>query len=133
MVTNYQRGARFENYIKTLFQENGYYVCRSAGSKGAVDLVAIRRYENFNHTDILFIQCKRNMRMPKKEKDKLILLSRIFGAIPMLVGKRKKRMEAPLFINLETLNDESIRIRTSSKQQKSQKQRKSKSRSKHKV
>lgn len=39
---NYQKGRRREYYIKSKYKELGFYVQRSAGSKGAVDLIALR-------------------------------------------------------------------------------------------
>ncbi len=42
MVKNkYQKGAKEENAIKTFLEKKGYYVMRSAGSKGPFDLIAI--------------------------------------------------------------------------------------------
>ncbi len=42
MTTNYARGAKFERQTKVLLEQHGWFVIRSAGSKGLVDLVAIR-------------------------------------------------------------------------------------------
>jgi len=39
-VNQYRRGARVERILKKKLESEGYYVVRSAGSKGAVDLVA---------------------------------------------------------------------------------------------
>jgi Holliday junction resolvase len=51
-LTNYSRGAAFERKIKKQYEAEGYYVIRSAGSKGPLDLVALK------HDSFVFIQCK---------------------------------------------------------------------------
>lgn len=50
--TKYNRGVALERFIKRALEANGYYVMRSAGSKGIADLIAI------NHLELLFIQAK---------------------------------------------------------------------------
>ena len=44
-MTNYQRGYRLELLAKRELIARGYYVVRSAGSHGAVDLVAMKEKE----------------------------------------------------------------------------------------
>lgn len=39
-MTNYQRGADVERSVRAYLESEGWYVIRSAGSKGAVDLLA---------------------------------------------------------------------------------------------
>ena len=41
--TNYQRGRNHEYYIKQKYEDLNFFVIRSAGSKGPVDLIAIKR------------------------------------------------------------------------------------------
>jgi Holliday junction resolvase len=41
LSTNYTRGATLERKIKKQLEDEGYYVMRSAGSKGQVDLLAL--------------------------------------------------------------------------------------------
>ena len=53
-MSNYDKGARLERIAKKRLEARGYTVVRSAGSKGAVDLVAW----NAKHT--LLIQVKSN-------------------------------------------------------------------------
>lgn len=53
MATHYQRGRAFEWKIRKEYEAKGYYVTRSAGSKGYWDLVCL-------HPNIIcLIQCKR--------------------------------------------------------------------------
>jgi len=51
---SYQKGTRFELKVKKWLEARGFTVCRSAGSKGLVDLIAT------NHTKCWHIQCKMN-------------------------------------------------------------------------
>lgn len=52
MASHYARGARVENQVADHLRERGYDVIRSAGSKGAADLVALSEGE------VLLIQVK---------------------------------------------------------------------------
>lgn len=51
-MTNYANGRAFEYRVMELLRDAGYTVVRSAGSKGAADLVAIKPGQ------VLFVQCK---------------------------------------------------------------------------
>ena len=42
---NYSRGRRYEYMARNLLRNRGYYVVRSAGSKGAADLIASNEHE----------------------------------------------------------------------------------------
>jgi Holliday junction resolvase len=50
-MTNYERGRKFENYVKSLLRGNGFEVVRCAGSK-PVDLIA------FKPDTTILIECK---------------------------------------------------------------------------
>ena len=65
MVNQYRRGARVERLLRKKLESEGYYVVRSAGSKGAVDLVAW----NYNHC--LVIQVALIGVKTKKDYDRL--------------------------------------------------------------
>lgn len=54
-MANYRTGARLERRLRAHLIRNGYSVVRSAGSKGAIDLVAC------NAETILLIQAKKNL------------------------------------------------------------------------
>lgn len=54
MNKNYIRGVNIEYKIKKLLEEQGYYVSRSSGSHGAVDIIAI------NKDGVRLIQSKRS-------------------------------------------------------------------------
>lgn len=51
-MANYARGAKVEYHVRDLYKSKGYFVMRSAGSRGAFDLLA---YDKYN---VIFIQCK---------------------------------------------------------------------------
>jgi len=76
---NYRRGADLERAAKHHLEDNGYYVIKSAGSKGVADLVAIKPGET------LLVQCKR----PKDgyllpaERVALRQLALRLGAVPL--------------------------------------------------
>lgn len=78
-VTQYSKGRSFEHYVKAKLEKEGWWVCRSAGSKGRADLVAIRCdvvSGNFNLTTTRLIQCKSGKeRISGKEKQELIDLA----------------------------------------------------------
>lgn len=40
-MTNYSRGADFERALKREYEADGFFVVRSAGSRGAIDLMGI--------------------------------------------------------------------------------------------
>ena len=65
-MSQYARGANFERKVKELWEDRGYFVVRSAGSKGPVDLVAIA----YEYRPIL-IQCKLTGMITAAEKKRL--------------------------------------------------------------
>lgn len=81
----YAKGRSFEYRMRNYYRKQGYFVLRSAQSKGPADLVALKKNE------ILFIQCKLGGWINKKEKEKLILLAKSVGAIPILATRPKFR------------------------------------------
>lgn len=52
-MTNYADGRRFEYKVRDALADDGYYLIRSAGSKGLIDVVA------FKPGQMLFVQAKR--------------------------------------------------------------------------
>lgn len=51
-MSNYRNGGNLERAVKQSLETDGYYVIKSGGSKGIVDLAA------FKPGETLFIQCK---------------------------------------------------------------------------
>ena len=64
-MNQYRRGARVERILKKKLESEGYYVVRSAGSKGEVDLVA------WNMNRIIVIQVAKIGVKTKKDLDRL--------------------------------------------------------------
>ena len=65
-MSNYATGARIERLARDVLRRYGYYVVRSAGSKGAFDLVA------WNKDEIKFIQCKKVGAWSKADLEKMV-------------------------------------------------------------
>ncbi len=84
---NYRSGANFEREVKRLLESKKFYVVRSAGSKGAVDIVAGKNYVFY------FIQCKASHRIPLHTYETLESASKLAGAIPVIAKKDKGKVE----------------------------------------
>jgi Holliday junction resolvase len=93
-LTNYARGRAFEYRVRKELRSKGYVVIRSASSKGAADLVAIRPYttaaaemlgRDIRSHWILFVQCKLSAAaMPPVEWNALCKLAEAALAVPVL-------------------------------------------------
>lgn len=79
---NYIAGRAFEYAIMRRLKLAGYWVLRAAGSKGPVDIIAIRT------TVMLMIQCKRGKGIPSsKAWNELYDLALSRQAIPLLASR----------------------------------------------
>jgi Holliday junction resolvase len=77
-VSKYSDGYRLECAARDVLRDNGYEVIRSAGSKGAADLVC------FKQGEALFVQAKKSAgQMTPGERGKLIRLSAMIGGVPL--------------------------------------------------
>jgi len=76
MVNNPIKGRKYEWKIRDRWRAKGYYVVRSAGSKGIIDLVAI----NPKTKKIVLIQCKSYKLSKPKEKRILDALNTLTGS-----------------------------------------------------
>ena len=106
-MTRYRAGADFERKVRDALKEHGaIYVCRSAGSKGSVDLIAFYgptralgqpfplyalgygkttgQYVIKRHERCWFVQAKRDGRISKADQWALCELARMCGAVPVL-------------------------------------------------
>jgi hypothetical protein len=104
--THYVRGHVLEIKARDLLREHGYLVIRAAGSKGKVDLVALRpsRSSRKPMPEVMLVQCKRGERwsMSPGERSELAWLSQRLGCTAvkvtgMVVGHR-------LTLTWETIN-----------------------------
>jgi len=98
---NYLRGRRLEYKVKKRLEDEGYFVQRSAGSKG-IDLIAIRHnlvektyysgklvYTTFNSSPrIRLIDCKAGKSRPtKQDKEKFERIKEITGIEVEVIGE----------------------------------------------
>lgn len=97
MSKHYRKGALFENKIKSILEKNGYYVIRSAGSKGIFDLIAFPPKQS--NDSVMGIQCKVSNRIKEAERQKLLEVSEQYGIHPYLATIFNKK---PILIDLLT-------------------------------
>ena len=79
-MTQYALGAVLERRIRHQLEDDQWFVVRSAGSKGPLDLVAFRQDK------ILFIQCKRG-KLRKGEWEALVATADAYHAIPVCADR----------------------------------------------
>jgi len=84
-VSQYARGAAFERAVRHHLEDDGYDVIRSAGSKGAIDIVAMKPGE------LLFIQCKISGTVPPSERAEILRVAGLVGAIPVVAWKQPRK------------------------------------------
>jgi len=75
---NYRRGADLERAAKKYLEANGYYVIKSAGSKGVADLVGIKPGET------LYVQCKLDGYLTPAERVSFRQAALASGAVPVV-------------------------------------------------
>jgi Holliday junction resolvase len=97
-MSNYGQGATLERDVVILLRANGYYVTRSAGSKGLIDVIAMKRGET------LLIQCKAGNRgwISPIDRTELYKLACDLGHVP-LVGFWAKQGNAARTIRFDRL------------------------------
>jgi len=94
MINRYQKGARLERRVIQELEANGWFCVRSAGSKGAVDIVA------FKGDDRLFIQAKNDGKaLSLKEWNIVFELARAHAAIPLFAGNIKGKTQFLAILN----------------------------------
>lgn len=88
----YSKGARFEREVIKFLTNQGMYCIRSAGSKGIVDIIAMKRY--CGETFVYLIQCKYGKAsMSKKDQKKLVDLANELDFIPTYIYRKKYSKE----------------------------------------
>jgi len=89
----YVKGRRWEWKVKKQWEQDGFLVYRSAGSKGAADLIAIK------DSQVYLIQVKVNSKPTRAELDRLVDEALAYGAFPVLVvWNEKKRQLDTIFL-----------------------------------
>jgi Holliday junction resolvase len=103
-MTQYSRGADFERKVGKDLQRHGYFVIRSGGSRGPVDLAA-----NAPGPVNLYIQCKRDGRLSIEDRRDLYNLALAFNATPILAyndkGVRYSEIQGDAYVDWHP-NDE---------------------------
>lgn len=84
-MSHYRDGRRDEYKARDDLIANGYSLIRSAGSKGAVDLIAVKPGE------VLFVQVKRTTAPGPAAWNKLWDLAAMAGAVPILATTPLRR------------------------------------------
>lgn len=85
---NYRSGRRFEYKIKKWLEKYGWFICRTAGSHSAFDLIAFR--DGYFYP----MQLKYGSNITKKELKKLHELSeKLQITICVIHGQRRKKPE----------------------------------------
>ena len=82
--SNYRRGADLERAAKKYLEDNGYYVIKSAGSKGVADLVGIKPGET------LYVQCKTDGYLLPDERVRFRQAALKSGAVPLVARWAKE-------------------------------------------
>jgi Holliday junction resolvase len=97
-MSNYRRGRAFEYRVMDYFRKLGFFVMRSAGSHGPVDLVALKKGSTWVMDDldvgkrltqevhVVFIQCKTDGKMLLEERSSLLELARQVGAKAFVIS-----------------------------------------------
>ena len=90
---NYRNGAQLERDAQKHLEANGYLCIRSAGSKGFIDVMAVKPGQ------LLMVQAKANGVCPPKERAALLELSSKFDALPLVAwrdrGVKYRRLIGP--------------------------------------
>ena len=96
---NYRRGADLERAAKHYLEDNGYYVIKSAGSKGVADLVAIKPGET------LYVQCKLDGYLTPAERVSFRQAALASGAVPVVARwvKEGRAARTPGFRELTSM------------------------------
>ena len=79
--SQYSLGRQFEYRTRDLFEKSGYFVFRSAQSRGVADLIAFKRDE------VVFIQCKRGGGINKSETDELMRVCSFLNVTAVIASR----------------------------------------------
>jgi len=92
-MQSYKKGRRWEWKVKKQWEREGFLVYRSAGSKGAADLIAIKNGQ------VWLIQVQVNRKPSQQKIQRLLDEALMYGAFPVLVvWDSKKRQLDTIFL-----------------------------------
>lgn len=83
MTTPYQRGYQFELRVRKHLEDKGWFVIRAAGSRSAVDLVALRQGQ------VLLVQCRRDGRLSRDQRQGLRALARRHSCLDQVASREE--------------------------------------------
>ena len=83
-MTQYAKGATFENQVKDILLEDDWMAIRSAGSHSIIDVMADK------YGEVWFIQCRTAGNLSGNERVELISLAKKHKAVPILAYKSKE-------------------------------------------
>jgi len=89
--SRYRKGHRWELKVKKMWEAKGFVVYRSAGSKGAADLIALRDGQ------IVLIQVKVNSKPSRSEVAKLLKEAKKCKATALVVVWNSKKREIEVY------------------------------------
>jgi Holliday junction resolvase len=87
MNTNYKRGRAFEYRVKKMYEKNGCFAVRAAGSHGPVDILVITDFGK-----PLFVQCKLSGVISKQERKDLKALAEFYRASPVVALNQRGKI-----------------------------------------
>lgn len=90
---SYAKGYRFEKKVQKHFESDGWYVIRQ-GKSAFPDLVCIMGVEQHWVCNVMFVECKMNKYLSKKEKEAFKKLKEI---APCFVAWRPSRGKIQLY------------------------------------
>ena len=89
MTTNAQRGTAFEGKVREELEGEGWFVMRSAGSHGLVDLIAMKALASVPHPRVWLVQCKLYGVISGRDARALKELAQGLNCAPVLAYKVK--------------------------------------------
>jgi len=89
--SKYKKGHRWELKVKKMWEAKGFIVYRSAGSKGAADLIALKNGK------IVLIQVKVNKKPSRSEVAKLLKEAKKCKATALIVLWNSKKREVEVY------------------------------------
>jgi Holliday junction resolvase len=93
--SQYVLGRQFEYRTRDIFANAGYFVFRSAQSRGVADIIAFKKGE------VLFVQCKRSGGIEKAETLKLLKQCAEIGVTPLIAERPDGRTTQLYEVRLE--------------------------------
>ena len=82
-MTRYEGGRAFEYEVRRALEADGYWCIRAAGSKGKVDIVAVKDGQ------VLMVQVKRDGRCPPAERAEVARIAALLPGvgIPLIAAR----------------------------------------------